>query len=138
MESIFIFAKNGDYLEELKQEEKLISRGAIKDVLGRQLFITKEKVEQTKTGFKRIWYKVPQSPNDTDFLWAVVEELENQEFTPYVFNGEKREVARLLLSAPLTDKERLEFFDNLTAVSEDEVTKLKQGIQKDLQLIDRH
>ncbi len=78
---------------------------------------------------------MPQSRDDEGYFWAVIEELKNQGFVPYVFSGEKKEMTHLLLSAPLTNEERLEFFDKLVAVPESEVPELKKGIEKDLKQI---
>ncbi len=135
MKSIFVFKKNGDYIEELKQEEGPVSSAAIKDIADRQFFLREEQTEKTEKGITRITFKTPQSPKDERYIWAVFEELRTQKFRPYVFEGEKRDMARLLIKAPLTSAERLEFFDNLTAVSDSEVTKLKKGLEEDLQKI---
>ena len=134
MKSIFVFNKSGDFVEEIKQEKDLASK-IIAGLGKRQLFVTKEKEEKTKNGIRRIIYKEPQSPNDAGYFGAVVEELENQGYTPYVFDGEKREVARLLLVLPLANKERLEFFDNLVAAPNSKVSELKRGIEEDLRKI---
>ena len=135
MKSIFVFKKNGDYIEELKQEEGPISSAAIKDIARRQFFLSKEQTEKTEKGITRITYKAPQSPKTEGYIWAVFEELRVRGFRPYVFEGEKRNVARLLVNAPLTNRERREFFDNLTAVSDSEVSELKKGFEEDLQKI---
>lgn len=134
MKSLFVFGKNGAFAEELKQENIAKSK-TVKDMNGRQLYFTKEKTEITKEKTISTLYKVPLSPGDADFIWAVVEELERQEFKIFIFEGKKIEIARLLVTAPLTDKERLELFNNLVAIPDSEVAELKKGIEEDLRQI---
>jgi hypothetical protein len=134
MKSIFVFEENGNFAEELKQEENF--RGKTLERLGdRQLYLIKEITEGTDKETVRTMYQVPQSPASADFIWAVAKELEKEKFKIFIFGGEKRNVARLLLKAPLIGKERLGFFDNLTVVPDSEVPELKKGIEKDLEEI---
>ncbi|PIR70653.1 MAG: hypothetical protein COU46_00330 [Candidatus Niyogibacteria bacterium CG10_big_fil_rev_8_21_14_0_10_42_19] len=134
MESIFVFDKNVNFAEELEREKNFKGK-TLEHPGDRRFYVIKEITEKTDKEIIKTTYQVPQSPGDDNFIWAVARELEKQKFKIFIFDGKKREIARMLIKAPLTAEERLGFFNDLVLVADSEVQELRKGIEEDLRLI---
>lgn len=129
MKSIFVFEKeSGKYIEELIEENNFLPNNFLKEFFNREFFARKEETTTEGKNINRKLYMALQKPGDKDFGMAVFDELKKNNFDTYVFDGEKREIARMLVSAPLEKNERIEFFNNLEIVSNSEVSELKSGM----------
>lgn len=133
MRSIFLFDKNKNYAGEVAWEEPISSNYVVREHAGMSLpFVVVSYPEDTQwAGTVSMQMKV--RPGDREFFWAALAEFRRKGHIPFVFDEERRGIARLILSLPLNDSERIEFFSRLVYVPRDQLEDLSRGILESLE-----
>lgn len=129
----FVLNKSGEYFGDFAEGDDFSKNNLTQKLTKEILYLSKEIEERDAAGnIKRILAEAPIKTDDPAYFHALNARLKKDGFLVYVFDGERRRVAELLVKAPLKNEERLEFFNNLLSVPEKEAAELARGIEEDL------
>lgn len=132
MSSLFIFRRDGTFLDEINEGSDLSKYPVLRGVEIRQPSLLREKQEKTPGGTHYVLYRKPQEPDSPRYFEALAQELERREFVVYLYEEAKSKIAHLLISAQLKNKDVFKFFDMLVAAAPSELAQLERGIKEDL------
>lgn len=133
MHSIFLFDGDRNYAGEVASEEPISSNPVIREYADARLPFVLVSYPEDGQWAGTVSQHTEVRPGDRDFFWAALAEFRRKGNIPFVFDEERRGIARLILSLPLNDSERIEFFSRLVYVPRDQLKDLSQGILESLE-----
>lgn len=134
MYSIFIFKKDGEYQGVITEKDGP-RHPLLKDFEESDFYLKKEMREKGSEKKIAVLYKEQQSFGEDGFMQSAKEALERKGFLAYLFDEKKKEIADLLLTSSIGEKEQTEFFDYLVALSLEKAPEIKNGLQEDLKIL---